>query len=280
MKTLFVSDMDGTLLDADAQISSTTASILSSLTDRGVLFTVATARTPATVEPLLADTRTTLPCIVMTGAALWHRDTHTYSDVYHIPGRYEAVIDRVFADAGVTPLIYTLPDNHILQVYHAGPSLNAAEQLFCDQRANLPLKHFNFNATPPEQAHGRRLLMFAMGTVPGTQRVAAELTRLVPDCSVSCYRDTYNPALGLIEVFGPGVSKAQAVLALKQRVGADRLVVYGDNLNDLPMLQVADLAVAVGNALGSVKDSANIVIGPNTADSVARNVESITANQN
>ena len=52
--------------------------------------------------------------------------------------------------------------------------------------------------------------------------------------------------------------------------GATRVVAFGDNLNDLPMLAAADLAVAVENALPQVRQAADIVIGPNTADSVAR----------
>lgn len=277
-KTLFVSDMDGTLLDNDAQISATTARILSRLCHEGVPFTVATARTPATVEPLLAHTFTTLPCIVMTGAALWHRDTQTYSHVHYIPADHEEAIDEAFSRAGVTPLIYTLPDDHIIRVYHAGKTLNAAEQKFVDDRNHLPLKRFCLNATPPANAHGRRILMFAMGTIPGVEQAATDLRR-VTNCSISCYRDTYNPALGLLEVFAPDVSKAQAVLGLKESIGAQNLVVYGDNLNDLPMLAAADMAVAVENALPAVKEAADKIIGPNSADAVARNIEQLTHNQ-
>ena len=51
---------------------------------------------------------------------------------------------------------------------------------------------------------------------------------------------------------------------------ADRLVVFGDNINDLPMMRLADVAVAVENAVEEVKAEADIVIGPNTSDSVAR----------
>ncbi len=70
------------------------------------------------------------------------------------------------------------------------------------------------------------------------------------------------------------MSKADAVLRLKASTGADRVVAFGDNLNDLPMFGVADLAVAVGNALPDVKDAADVVIDPNYTDSVARFIES------
>jgi hypothetical protein len=48
------------------------------------------------------------------------------------------------------------------------------------------------------------------------------------------------------------------------------VVVFGDNLNDLPMMEVADYAVAVDNAFDEVKAAADMVIGPNYDDSVAR----------
>ena len=35
---------------------------------------------------------------------------------------------------------------------------------------------------------------------------------------------------------------------MKKKTGADRVVAFGDNLNDIPMLQAADVAVAVENA--------------------------------
>ena len=71
MKHLFVSDMDGTLLGSDSRVSPVSADIISRLSRSGVPITVATARTPASVEVLLADTLISVPAIVMTGAALW-----------------------------------------------------------------------------------------------------------------------------------------------------------------------------------------------------------------
>ena len=69
-RILFVSDMDGTLLNAEAKLSARSRELISELTDEGAYITVATARTPATVQGLLEGTRMRLPAIVMTGAAL------------------------------------------------------------------------------------------------------------------------------------------------------------------------------------------------------------------
>ena len=56
-------------------------------------------------------------------------------------------------------------------------------------------------------------------------------------------------------------------------MGADRVVVFGDNRNDIAMMQAADHSVAVGNAFAEVKATASEVIGPNIEDSVAHWIE-------
>ena len=44
MKTLYVSDLDGTLLRSDETTSEYTNSVINNLTDRGMIFSYATAR--------------------------------------------------------------------------------------------------------------------------------------------------------------------------------------------------------------------------------------------
>ena len=47
-------------------------------------------------------------------------------------------------------------------------------------------------------------------------------------------------------------------------------VAFGDNFNDISMLEAAGTGVAMGNADDAVKARANIVIGDNTTDSIAQ----------
>lgn len=264
--------MDGTLLGADSKLSDTSARIITDLTHRGANITVATARTPATVEMILTKAVTLLPAIVMTGAAMWCRDTKSYRNVCYLA---EDTYHQLMAKCekyGVNPFRYTLPQGESMQVYHNG-SMSPEEQEFVDGRLNLGLKNFQINSP-----HGLLpylpgvVFFFAMGARERIFALADDLRASI-DCSVSCYVDIFDEKVGLLELFAPGVSKAAAVRQLVTTVGADRVVVFGDNLNDIPMMQVADVAVAVENALPEVKDIAHKVIGPNTSDSVARFIE-------
>ncbi len=63
-------------------------------------------------------------------------------------------------------------------------------------------------------------------------------------------------------VMSPGVTKANGLLAALHRLGLSRhnLVAVGDAENDLDMLTTAELSVAVANAVGSVKEMADVVL--------------------
>lgn len=266
MKTLYVTDLDGTFLGADSRVSARSGEIVSDLSRRGALITVATARTAATVVPLLADTFTIVPAIVMTGAALWNRDSEMYEHVSLIPSDDREVIEQVCARNGIFPFAYTLEGQGFLRVFHHG-ELNASEANFVEERKNLKLKMFDLSMAMPQDRHA--ILYYANGDRRAIELAADELKRR-GDMSVSCYLDIFDNSIAHLEIFAPGVSKAAAVLALKKRLGAERVVAFGDNLNDIPMLEVADYAVAVGNAFDEVKKVADEVIGPNTDDSVAK----------
>ena len=83
------------------------------------------------------------------------------------------------------------------------------------------------------------------------------------------YRDNYVPDMYYLEIITKNVSKASGVLTVKEMVGADKIVVFGDNLNDIPMFQVADECYAVSNAEKELKSIATAVINSNDEDAVA-----------
>lgn len=269
MKKLFVSDLDGTLLNDDAKVSSASARIISDLSRQGALISFATARTPATVDILLAKTFTVIPAIVFTGAAMWNRTEHRYENTRFIDGENADEAIRACRSAGLQPFVYTLGNENILQVYHQG-ALTKKEEKFVYDRRGLPLKKFHIdepdcNGTSLDST----ILILAMGDVEAIFSLAEFLKRF--DClSISAYQDSYNRSTGIIEILGKDVSKASAVERLKVMTGAQHLTVFGDNLNDLPMMRIADVSVATANAVDAVKEAADVVIGSNNDDSVAR----------
>ena len=259
--------MDGTLLNNGSFVSNGSSSIISDLSHDGALITVATARTPATVVPLMEGTFTTVPCVVLTGAAMFDHATSAYHDVSYIPPDDCELLKSLYADAGIHPFVYHLDVNGELVVYHHY-DMTQAERDFYTPRSNLRLKRFTFEKMASGE-NNNVLLLFSIAPKRAILPLA-DAIRATGRFSVSCYPDIFMPDLLILEVYSAGVSKANAVMRLMESAGAQRLVAFGDNLNDLPMLDIADVAVAVANAHPHVKESADIVIGPNYDDSVAR----------
>ncbi|MDE5551668.1 MAG: HAD family hydrolase [Muribaculaceae bacterium] len=269
-KTLYITDMDGTLLDSSSRISERSASLLNRAIDSGALFSIATARTPATVSVLTRHVNLRLPLVVMTGVALWHRDTNVYTDVCHFDPETVNQIREVYRHCDLPAFLYTLRDN-MIYIYHSGP-LSATERHFVAERAHSPYKRFLMSPDGESdipQLIDDAVLFFAMQPTEPAQR-AYGMLRDVAGVNPICYYDpTYGPGLSMSEAFPADASKANATRKLARRCGAERIVAFGDNANDIPLLQLADVAVAVENAIPEVKEIADIIIPDNNMDSVA-----------
>ena len=76
-----------------------------------------------------------------------------------------------------------------------------------------------------------------------------------------------------MEVFSDTASKFNAVEFLRRQYGFDRVIGFGDNLNDLPLFDACDECYAPINAKPEVKERAMAVIGTNDEDGVVKWIE-------
>ena len=273
VKTLYVSDLDGTLLDDNSQLSAGTVTTLNRIIgELGGMFTIATARTPATVVPLMQEVHATLPFIVIGGSAMWNPVTASYG---HTRGINDVTVNAVadlFDRHDSHPFIYRRHGSGMLHAHHYGP-LTDQEARFVEARQHLPLKRFLLDDKHYRHNEDEALLIFSLNKYAVLKAIAEDLRANVPTCSVMLYHDIFDESEGYLEIFTAGTSKAAAIRNLAHELGAERIVVFGDNRNDIAMMQAADHSVAVGNAFPEVRAAASEVIGPNTADSVARWIE-------
>ena len=272
-KTLYVSDLDGTLLDDNSQLSAGTVAMLNRIIgELGGLFTVATARTPATVVPLMQEVHARLPFIVIGGSAMWNPVRNCYEHTHGIDNETVNAVADVFDRHHSYPFIYRRHGSDMLHAHHYGP-LTDQEARFIEARKHLPLKRFFLDDIGYRHSSDEALLIFSMNKYAVLKAIAEDLKASVSTCSVMLYHDIFDESEGYLEIFTAGTSKAAAIHNLAHEVGARRIVVFGDNRNDIAMMQAADHSVAMGNAFPEVKAAATEVIGPNTADSVPRWIE-------
>lgn len=275
-RTLYISDLDGTLLSPEGCLSATTVTLLNHAIARGALISIATARTPATVSRLMAPVDFSIPLVVMTGAALWDKATGRYSDVQHFsPLQVVEIIEAYRRPEGGGGFLYTLgkgPEGReLMEIYHVGP-INDIERGFMEERVDSPFKRFIVPESGESElpANIRNAVLFFGMRPNAVADGILEGLHKIKGINPMYYHDWYGDEITEIEAFPAGATKAKAIRRLKERVGATRVVVFGDNLNDLTMMEMADWSVAVRNAVDTVKEAADEVIGSNAADSVAR----------
>ena len=264
MKTLYVSDLDGTLLTPEKEISKASADILNHLIQKGLLFTVATARSPATACEILSNLKLKLPGILLNGAVLYDFQKKRFAGSALMSYEAASKALAVYRQAGRMPFLYTLEDDEICVSYERFG--HPAEERFCQERKGKAYKRFE-----------QRELVLSPKDVPiyftmmDKRTVVEPLYRKIqqiPGLKAAFYHDNYEDVY-FLEVFSSQASKSLAVLRLKEMLGAGRVVAFGDNGNDVDMLAAADVGCAVGNASPEAKAAAGQIIGSNTEDGVA-----------
>lgn len=265
-RTLYISDLDGTLLNEKSEISAHTAATLNRLIGEGMLFSIATARTPATVVGLMKGVEQNQPVILMTGALIYDIARNKYLSVSSFPHSTACAIAHAVSGFGISPMIYHI-DNSRLCVTYRRP-ITESQQRFIEARNGTPYKKY-IAANGEVAVPATTIMIFFMGHYEQLSDIYDAIAPLPGHCSY-LYHDNLQPEQGYLEIYPSGTSKAAAIGQLMAMTQADEVVVFGDNVNDIPMFEIAGRSYAVANALDAVKTRATGTIASNVDDGVAQ----------
>lgn len=266
MKTLYITDLDGTLLDSEARLTEKSKKLLSDAIDNGIDFTVATARTFATVMNMFHGIRLKHPLILMNGVMLYdplRRKIISYRNIEKTAA--EKVFD-IYRRHKIFPLVYRCVDNMLeIEYYNTD---NPYQAKYIGKRNEVDGKRFIYS--PEFTFEGKREIIYIV-TLDKYERIEPLYRDMIKTDGISCafYRDNYTDCY-FLEIFAENTSKASALAEVKEMVSADKTVAFGDNLNDIDMFRISDEAYAVENACNELKAVSTAVIGSNTEDSVAK----------
>ncbi len=269
MPTLYATDLDGTLLRSDMSISDESAETLNRLTENGVLFTFATARSFSSAAPLLKKLHLSCPAVTFNGVFVIDPKTgeHIIENIF-TPKSLD-IAREYFVSNGMAPLVYSYIDGRE-RVSFLKDRLDEVrgyvEPRIKDKRLR-PVSDYS------ELFEGR---VFYFTLLDPKQDIAEmfEVFCRENGFSTSMMHDTYNKAQIWFEIFSKHASKAAAILQVLELTHADKLVCFGDNNNDISMITAADTGVAVANACEQLKSAADIVIGSNDEGAVAEFIRS------
>lgn len=116
-ETLFVSGVDGILVDKNDKISAFSKVELNRMIDDGLKFTLSTMRTPASLLEPLSDINFKYPVIVMDGAALYDVKKSEYVKEYIISTGTSNELVELMKDNNMHPFINVIIDDTLLIYY-------------------------------------------------------------------------------------------------------------------------------------------------------------------
>lgn len=265
-KTLYLTDLDGTFLHPDAKIGDTSKSIINRLSKEGVLFSISTARTYATVIPMFHEIDLRCPLILMNGVCIYDPQAKKTLIHHKIDIEDGKEVERIFLKHGKNPMLY-FENSDNLRVEYKWLE-NEPQRIYVSARDGF--YHKGFAQVDQYSYSGKGDLIYAV-----TLDRPEEIDQLHKElCSIkgidwNYYPDTYTGCY-FLEGMKAGISKASGAKQVQKLVGADKIVAFGDNRNDIPLFEAADEAYAVGNACDDLKRIATGVIDSCETDAVAR----------
>lgn len=265
MKTLYITDLDGTFLNSQASISKKSADIIKELIKNGLLFTVATARTAATVTDMFKDIGLNLPIALMNGVSIYDPVKCKTLISHEIDKVTAKKIIKIYDKHNKHPMLYFSKDDYLEIVYTDVDNIH--QQEYINDRNSKKLKKFKKVESFELENDEKLIYIVSFDKPEELVGIYKEISDLLP--VKSCfYSDNYTDC-NFLETMNGSVSKGTAASEIKKLTGADRIVAFGDNLNDIPLFEIADECYAVSNAHEQLKKIATDVLCSNDEDAVA-----------
>ena len=267
-------DLDGTTFNSKGQLTERTKNTLEAAAAKGVYVVVSTGRSYNSLPPAIKEVEGIAYAITSNGAHINDISTgKTIYDDYIHPENIERIIAIVQKyGCGLEVFI----DG---QAYIDEPTYRDIEVNGCEFRnaeyilwSRKPVE--DIASLMRENKHKIENCNFCFDGVDKLEEARAEI-EAIPDATItSSFKNN-------LEIGGAETSKKTALLELMKDfdIKKEELMCCGDAPNDIQMMQLAGLGVAMGNAWGGTKDHADYVTDTNDNDGVAKAIEKFVLNK-
>jgi Cof subfamily protein (haloacid dehalogenase superfamily) len=263
-----VMDLDGTTLDPDALLTERTRKALRGCISKGLRVIIATGRSADAAEPYRAAIGAEGPMVYYNGSMVMNMPSRTIIDSHYMGqdvifdcvdiARVENTHFQVFLRKKDAPFSELLAAENLSEA-SASYSKRSGLDFFCgDLRSILSAGDY----------------YCVKGIFIDQETKLQRIRQLVKEN----LRDRAAGILSadfILEILPPGVSKAAGMRSALEFCGLtpSDVIAFGDEENDISMLSLAAYSVSPSNARQSVRETASMVIGPNTGDSIAAFLE-------
>lgn len=265
METLYVTDLDGTLLTSKNCISKYSLTIINKLIEKGMHFTYATARSLNSASVVTKGLTTKIPIIAYNGTMIFDAATGKILNFLSFTEKEAQDVIKILNTCKVSPLVYSFIQGEERVSWVTGKE-NEGIRYYLSQRKGdkrlRPLSNeeglFDGNIYYFSCIGEKEKLMILYNAFSKDNRFTCTIQQ-------ELYRTEY-----WCEIMPKKATKAEACQTLKEMLECDRIVSFGDAINDIPLFKISDECYAVANAIEPLKTLATGVIGSNEEDGVAK----------
>ncbi|MBE9916134.1 HAD family phosphatase [Paenibacillus donghaensis] len=257
VKAVF-SDIDGTLLNSEHQITPGTKQAVQKITEAGIPFVLVSARMPSGILNLQKQLGISSPMVCFSGALVLDASGSADNPVIHSAEFPQDAARRI-----TSTVKENFPNISMSLYYHDSWMVSDIQNHWVVQEKEIT------NARPEpidlasyiESGFGVHKIL-CMGDPQDIDRLRQSLQSEITGVSIYKSKDTY------LEMMAEAASKSHAVQILIDRLGISReeVMAVGDHYNDIDMLSFAGVGVAMGNAPEEVKRNADQVTLRNDED--------------
>jgi len=252
---MLISDVDGTLLDPECELSRESIRAIARYRQAGLKFSLSSARPPFGMRWLIRELEIQSVCSGLNGAVLFRPGGRIVAECSLDHQTIEAMVEKMTGH-GLDAWFYTrsqwfVPRIDGPHVQHNADSLRTEPQLYA---------HLRDIAAP---------ILKVVGTGADLQSVEACESEFAQAFAgrVSVVRSQPH----YLDLTHPSADKGTAaiVIATAEGMEMEEVAVVGDSPADVPMFRIAGLSVAMGQASEGVRRTADEVTGTSRENGVA-----------
>jgi Cof subfamily protein (haloacid dehalogenase superfamily) len=254
---LVISDIDGTLITSNHEITEATCAAAQMLYDKGINLSLASSRPPRSILPFAEALNLRAPFAAFNGAMVTTLD------------------GTVVAASVITPLVIRRV-KAIADEFGLGVWLYDRSEWWVSRRdAFVDREEHTSGFSPRIDGYNERLTRDANKlTVVGKPELVAQAEqRVLIELNGEVAASRSKPRF--LDVTARGMHKGAAVIRLAEifNVSTSQVAVIGDGPNDIDMFKQAGVSIAMGQAVDDVRDAADFATTSNDDEGWARGIE-------
>lgn len=257
--SLVISDVDGTLVTPDKQITKASARAAHLLYEKGIGLTVVSSRPPMGLRMLVEPLSLRLPMGAFSGGAIVNPDLAVIEQ-HFVPAPAARQSTDVLSAFGADIWLYT----------HAGWLIrDPGAHYIANERRTIQAEPLIVPDFSPYFGHAFKIVGSSRDFARLAECETAMREALGDQAFVARSQSYY------LDITPPGLDKGTFLETLSQRLAVppQAIAVVGDGDNDLAMFRKAGMAIAMGNASAEVKACATHATAANTEDGFAKAIE-------